>query len=91
MKRTSRSSTATTAAVLGLGLLASAALAQQQGQKVLSAPAGSGGDEKEGATRPFDSDFEAFAKEALDRWHVPGVAVAVVDGEDIWAEVSLLA
>ncbi|KAI0104412.1 beta-lactamase/transpeptidase-like protein [Daldinia grandis] len=52
------------------------------GQMVLSA-----GEEKgEGRKSPFDSDFEAFAKAALDRWKVPGVSVAVVDGEDTWAE-----
>ncbi|KAI0004426.1 beta-lactamase/transpeptidase-like protein [Xylariaceae sp. FL0662B] len=33
-----------------------------------------------------DEGFRAFALEALRRWHVPGVAVAVVDGESTWAE-----
>ncbi|KAI5866381.1 hypothetical protein GGS23DRAFT_556856 [Durotheca rogersii] len=37
---------------------------------------------------PLDADFAAFARAALDRWHVPGVAVAVLDGDQIWAEVS---
>lgn len=52
-------------------------------QKVLSA----GEEEGEMRKSPFDSDFEGFAKAALDRWKVPGVSVAVVDGEDTWAEV----
>ncbi|KAI2781006.1 beta-lactamase/transpeptidase-like protein [Daldinia loculata] len=51
-------------------------------QKVLSA----GEEEGEMRKSPFDSDFEGFAKAALDRWKVPGVSVAVVDGEDTWAE-----
>lgn len=36
---------------------------------------------------PLDAGFAAFAREKLDRWRVPGVAVAVVEGDDVWAEV----
>ncbi|KAI1411142.1 beta-lactamase/transpeptidase-like protein [Hypoxylon sp. FL1857] len=57
---------------------------QEQGQKILSG--GKGETEAERRESPLDDDFEAFVREALDRWHVPGVAVAVVDGEDTWAE-----
>lgn len=35
---------------------------------------------------PLDAGFAAFAREKLDRWRVPGVAVAVVEGDDVWAE-----
>lgn len=39
-------------------------------------------------TNPFNSNFKKLAEENLKRWNVPGVAVSVVDGEDIWAEVG---
>lgn len=37
---------------------------------------------------PLDKEFEKLAKETLEFWHVPGVSVAVVDGEHIYAQVS---
>lgn len=36
---------------------------------------------------PLDTNFEKFVKDHLDLWHVPGVSVAVVDGENIWTAV----
>ncbi|OTB11185.1 hypothetical protein K445DRAFT_68866 [Daldinia sp. EC12] len=57
---------------------------QQTEQEVLSAGEENG--EREGRKTPLDPDFEAFTQEALNRWKVPGVSVAVVDGDDIWAE-----
>ena len=38
---------------------------------------------------PFDSHFEKLVNETLDMWHVPGLSIAVVDGDSMWAEVSL--
>lgn len=38
---------------------------------------------------PLDKNFEKLVKETLDLWHVPGVSVAVVDGEKIYAQVRL--
>ncbi|KAG9236943.1 putative penicillin-binding protein [Amylocarpus encephaloides] len=35
-------------------------------------------------TNPFTPGFAKLANETLDFWHVPGVSVAVVDGEDTW-------
>ncbi|KAI8960471.1 beta-lactamase/transpeptidase-like protein [Daldinia sp. FL1419] len=49
-------------------------------QKILS------GGEEETRKSPLNPDFETFAEAALDRWKVPGVSVAVIDGEDTWAE-----
>ncbi|KAI0178600.1 beta-lactamase/transpeptidase-like protein [Hypoxylon sp. FL1284] len=61
-----------------------AAAGQQQfrAQNILSL------DEGDDAARqsPLNSEFEAFTKETLSRWHVPGIAVAVVDGDDTWAQ-----
>ena len=39
---------------------------------------------------PLDRNFEKLAKEILKVWHVPGVAVSVVDGENIWTKVYLI-
>lgn len=39
---------------------------------------------------PLDKNFEALVKETLDLWHVPGVSVAVVDGDNVYSQVSLL-
>ncbi len=44
------------------------------------------GDEK--SSGPFDEAFEKLAHATLDLWHVPGISIAVVDGDDVWAEVS---
>ncbi|KAI1208300.1 beta-lactamase/transpeptidase-like protein [Annulohypoxylon truncatum] len=52
-----------------------------QKQKVMS---GSG--RGDAGSNPLDDDFAAFARAALDRWHVPGIAVAVVDREETWTE-----
>ena len=39
---------------------------------------------------PLDTGFKKLADETLKLWHVPGVAIAVVDGDDVWAEVCHL-
>lgn len=36
---------------------------------------------------PLNAEFEKFVHETLQKWHVPGMAIAVVDGEHTWAEV----
>jgi hypothetical protein len=42
-----------------------------------------------GSKSPFDEEFKQFALKTLDKWHVPGVSVAVVDGHNIYTEVGL--
>ena len=37
---------------------------------------------------PFSSKFGDLVKESLDYWQVPGVAIGMVDGDDVWTEVS---
>jgi hypothetical protein len=37
--------------------------------------------------RHLDEKFEGLFKETLEHWHVPGVSVAVVDGEKTYAQV----
>jgi hypothetical protein len=36
---------------------------------------------------PLDKKFENLVKETLDLWHVPGISIAVVDGEQTYAQV----
>lgn len=39
---------------------------------------------------PLDKEYQELVTRTLEYWHVPGVAVAVVDGEKIYAQVSSL-
>lgn len=36
---------------------------------------------------PFTKDYEKHVGELLEKWHVPGVAIGIVDGDDTWTEV----
>lgn len=40
------------------------------------------------AKNPLTEEFGKFAKEQLEQWKVPGVSLAIIDGQDIFAEVS---
>jgi hypothetical protein len=37
---------------------------------------------------PLDAKFASLVNETLHSWHVPGFSIAVIDGDDVWAEVS---
>ncbi|PQE06489.1 beta-lactamase-type transpeptidase fold domain containing protein [Rutstroemia sp. NJR-2017a WRK4] len=37
------------------------------------------------ALSPFTADFEQRVNKALERWHVPGISIAVVDGDHEWS------
>jgi hypothetical protein len=37
---------------------------------------------------PLTKDFGRYAHEMLDVYHVPGIAIGVVNGEEIYTEVS---
>jgi len=37
---------------------------------------------------PFDEKFGKLVNETLERWKCPGLAIAVVDGDDTWSAVS---
>jgi hypothetical protein len=43
--------------------------------------------ETDGKT-PLTKEFGTFVKETLKKWKVPGMSLAVIDGEDIYAEVG---
>ena len=36
---------------------------------------------------PFTEDFNRYANRILEEWKVPGMSIAVVDGQDIFAKV----
>lgn len=36
---------------------------------------------------PFDADFARLVELTLAKWHLPGVALAVLDGDETFAEV----
>ncbi|KAF9875984.1 putative penicillin-binding protein [Colletotrichum karsti] len=37
-------------------------------------------------SNPFTDDFSKVVNETLERWKVPGIAIAFVDGNETWAE-----
>lgn len=37
---------------------------------------------------PLNAKFRSLVNESLQSWHVPGLSIAVIDGDDVWAEVS---
>lgn len=73
---------------------------QQQRPIAFNDHVGTEGDEWEGESEefwdgmagknPLTRDFRRKVVRWLGRWHVPGLAVGVVDGEDIWTQVSWL-
>ena len=38
-------------------------------------------------TSPFTSSFDKLVSQNLDRWHTPGLAIAVIRGEDNFSKV----
>jgi hypothetical protein len=67
----------------------------EQSQKVLgdaaaAVNAASGEPRQQQKKNPFDADFEKFALSKLEEWHVPGLSIAVIDGDETWSAVSLV-
>jgi len=40
------------------------------------------------ASSPFTSGFDKLVAHSLDRWHCPGLAVAVIDGYETFSKVG---
>ncbi len=40
---------------------------------------------------PLTGDFAAFVKDNMDFWNIPGMAIAVIDSHDVFAEVCAVA
>jgi hypothetical protein len=36
---------------------------------------------------PLDADFDRMMEKTLEDWHIQGMSVAIVDGEQTWSEV----
>jgi CubicO group peptidase (beta-lactamase class C family) len=36
---------------------------------------------------PLDDEFDKLVNDLLAKWHAPGIAVAVIDGEKTWTKV----
>lgn len=56
----------------------------QDGQKPIS-----GNDSAAGGGNPLTAEFADFVLETLGKWKVPGAAVAVIDGDEVYTEVSI--
>lgn len=41
-----------------------------------------------GKSSPLNAKLEELVKDSLKQWHVPGISIGVVDGDEMWAEVS---
>ena len=41
----------------------------------------------EGLASPISPSFDDFVLDNLDYWHVPGLSIAVVDGDEIFSKV----
>ena len=39
------------------------------------------------ASSPFTASFDELVTQNLDRWNTPGLAIAVVQGEDVFSKV----
>ena len=39
---------------------------------------------------PFTTEFDDVVGKTMGRWHVPGIALSVVHGEEAWSKVRLL-
>lgn len=37
---------------------------------------------------PFTGDFSAYVEQVMDEWKVPGLAIAVIDGDDVFTQAS---
>jgi hypothetical protein len=39
---------------------------------------------------PFDEEFDTLVKEVLEKWKVPGLSIAVVDGPNTYSKVRMM-
>lgn len=77
--------------VAALALCAAALLQVPSQQQPFAAPlydAGHG-DGPQSSSLPFSTTaFEEYVEDVMERWHAPGLAVAVINGNSTWAKVS---
>jgi len=51
-------------------------------------PIGGAGAETKGKGNPLTPEFKKYALEIMEKWHLPGLAVAVIDGKNTFFEVG---
>lgn len=68
-----------------LALLALSVTAQAVGEDAAQRPLQSSDDD----SSVLSSDIGAYIEGLMKEWHVPGLSVAVVDGDKTWAEVPI--
>ena len=45
---------------------------------------------QEDSLSPFHADFDKYVLQVLEHFHVPGLSVAVIDGNRTWAKVRYI-
>ena len=70
-----------------LWLLAAAGLAATLGAADEQRPLGKSSDILK-SKNPFTSEFSELVNKSLHHWKVPGISIAVIDDDDVYAEVS---
>lgn len=44
-------------------------------------------DPKTSKVSPLNEDFAKLVHSTLEKWHIQGVAIAVIDGDETWTKV----
>jgi len=61
------------------------------GAAAVQAPLGSSSSASErDSQNPFNDDLGKFVANVMERWKIPGMSVAVIDGDDVYTEVRQL-
>lgn len=66
----------------------------QQQQPLISQPqntaaAHDGSSSTTSSGLPFaTAAFEAYVEDVMEKWHTPGLAISIVNGDETWAKVS---
>ncbi|UKZ76461.1 hypothetical protein TrVFT333_004165 [Trichoderma virens FT-333] len=68
-------------AIAGVQVNAAAYVHAHNEQKPIS------GHESAASGNPLTAEFGEFVREQLEKWKVPGISLAVIDGDDVYAEV----
>ncbi|KAJ6439387.1 penicillin-binding protein [Purpureocillium lavendulum] len=70
----------------GAATTLAASAGTRDGQKPLGGASSNTGGEGSKSRDPFTADFQALAKDILGQWKVPGMSIAVVDGDEVFAK-----
>jgi hypothetical protein len=73
-----------------LSLVVCLGIADVSGFGFQQQPLTSGGDSKPTAKDPFTEVFNQLIEKGLQDWHVAGLAISIVDGNDTFVKVGTL-